>query len=188
MDLASFIHKYGYLAVYIGGIFEGESVTLLGGLAAKQQWLGLPGVILSAQLGALTSDVFCFFCGRLYGARVLSKYPRLAEKAAKYHRMIEHHQTKLLLTFQFLPGTCTIVPLAFGTSKIPIARFLILDVIGSSIWAIALSSIGYLFGTAAQQLLARGQEYGIGIAVALCILAALFSRWRMQRAVRKINK
>lgn len=187
MDFVSLIHEYGYLAVYIGGIFEGESVTLLGGLAAKQQWLSLSGVIVSAQLGALTSDIFCFFCGRLYGARVLSKYPRLAEKAKRFDQMIENHQTKLLLTFQFLPGTCTIVPLAFGVSKIPVARFLILDVIGSSIWAIALSFIGYVFGSAAQPILAHGQEYGILIALAILIFAAVVSRWRMQRALRKMK-
>ena len=42
LDITHLIENYGYLIVYFGGVFEGEPVALLGGLAAKSQHLKLP--------------------------------------------------------------------------------------------------------------------------------------------------
>lgn len=184
MDLPSLIRDYGYAAVYVGGIFEGESVALLGGFAAKQRWLSLLGVIVSAQLGALTSDMFCFFCGRLFGDRLIARYPSLAVKTVRFNQLMERHQAKLLLTFQFMPGTCTVVPVAFGLSRISISRFLLLDLVGSTIWATSLSVIGYFFGAAAEPFLAKSQNLVVWIFLCTALLVFSLSYWRMKRAMR----
>ena len=185
MDFPAFIHNYGYAAVIVGGLFEGEAITLLAGFAARQHLLSLPWVMFWAQTGALISDQFCFYCGRLFGARLLSRWPRLAARVAKFQTKLERHQTKLILTFQFMPGTCTVLPFALGMGKIRSWRFLWLDVIGSTIWAVTLSLLGWFFGAAAEPLLAKLQGYAvIGVAIIIVVMVGLTQK-RLSKVMEK---
>jgi hypothetical protein len=52
MDLGTAVQQYGYPAVFVGGLLEGETVLALAGLAAHR-----------------------FAIGRRYGARLLERYP-----------------------------------------------------------------------------------------------------------------
>ena len=76
MTLESAIHSYGYWAILVGTFLEGETVLVLGGLAAFQGFLSLPGVILAAFVGSMCGDQLFFFLGRRY-ARAYGQAPRL---------------------------------------------------------------------------------------------------------------
>ncbi len=56
MDLNTLISQYGYAALVIGSPAEGETVTLLGGVAAHQGLLKFPLVVLSVALGGMIGD------------------------------------------------------------------------------------------------------------------------------------
>ena len=56
------ISQYGYAALVIGSLAEGETVTLLGGVAAHQGLLQFPLVVLSVALGGMIGDQ-CSICG-----------------------------------------------------------------------------------------------------------------------------
>lgn len=56
MDLNTLISQYGYAALVIGSLAEGETVTLLGGVAAHQGLLKFPLVVLSVALGGMIGD------------------------------------------------------------------------------------------------------------------------------------
>ena len=60
MDLNTLISQYGYAALVIGSLAEGETVTLLGGVAAHQGLLKFPLVVLSVALGGLATR--CSIC------------------------------------------------------------------------------------------------------------------------------
>ena len=183
MDFPAFIHEYGYAAVLIGGLFEGEAVTLLAGFASRQNLLSLPWVMFWAQTGALISDQFCFYCGRLFGNRLLVRWPRLASRVARFRAKLERHQTKLILTFQFMPGTCTVLPFALGMGSIRPWRFLWLDIIGSTVWAVSLSLLGWFFGAAAEPLLARLQGYAMVIAAVIAVVLVGLTQRRLSKAM-----
>lgn len=61
MDLNTLISQYGYAALVIGSPAEGETVTLLGGVAAHQGLLKFPLVVLSVALGGMIGDQ-CSIC------------------------------------------------------------------------------------------------------------------------------
>ncbi len=61
MDLNTLISQYGYAALVMGSLAEGETVTLLGGVAAHQGLLKFPLVVLSVALGGMIGDR-CFIC------------------------------------------------------------------------------------------------------------------------------
>ena len=64
MTLEYLIHTYGYLAILLGTFIEGETVLIMGGLAAQLGYLRLPWVIAAAFVGAVSWDQLLFVAGR----------------------------------------------------------------------------------------------------------------------------
>jgi len=60
MPLDRLIDTYGYWAILVGTLLEGETILLLGGFAAYQGYLALPWVILAAFIGAFCGDQLFF--------------------------------------------------------------------------------------------------------------------------------
>jgi membrane protein DedA with SNARE-associated domain len=48
LDLQSIIETYGYIAILVGTIVEGETILILGGFVAHRGYMVLWGVILTA--------------------------------------------------------------------------------------------------------------------------------------------
>jgi len=58
------IDHYGYLAVFVGTILEGDTVLMLAGFAAHRGYLSLPLVLGAAALGGFLGDQFWYWLGR----------------------------------------------------------------------------------------------------------------------------
>ena len=61
MSLEQLIESYGYIVLVIGTFLEGETILVLGGIAAKLGYLQLYGVVLAAFIGSLAGDQLYFF-------------------------------------------------------------------------------------------------------------------------------
>jgi membrane protein DedA with SNARE-associated domain len=177
------VHDYGYYAVVIGTFFEGELIMLAAGMAACAGFLSLPGVIAAGMLGIFASDTFCFLLGRLAGQRIQVWFPRLFARMDVVFSLMERHEERMLVCFQFFPGLCTVTPVAFGMSRISIARFMALDLAGNASWTLFFSLTGYL-GSAAVVQAVRSGGFGELVVCSLAGLAA-FSIWRIYRALGK---
>ena len=62
MDINHLISQYGYAALIVGSMAEGETITLLGGVAAHQGLLKFPLVVIAVALGgsvAASGDASC---------------------------------------------------------------------------------------------------------------------------------
>ena len=62
-ELESFVQNYGYGALFLGTLLEGETVLILAGLMAHMGLMKLPLVVLVALLGSVLGDQFYFFLG-----------------------------------------------------------------------------------------------------------------------------
>lgn len=80
MDLNTLISQYGYAALVIGSLAEGETVTLLGGVAAHQGLLKFPLVVLSVALGGMIGDQVLYLCGRRFGGKLLRRFSNIRIK------------------------------------------------------------------------------------------------------------
>lgn len=148
MSLASLIENYGYLALLIGSFLEGETPLVLAGFAAQRGHLELRWVITVAFLATFAGDQLFFYIGRRYGPALINRRITWRNRADKVYRMIERHQTFLILTFRFYYGLRSVTPFALGASNVSRGRYLVLNAIGALIWAIALGWAGFLFGHA----------------------------------------
>lgn len=173
MSLEHLISHYGYLAILIGTFFEGETILVLGGLAAHSGYLSLPWVIAVAFIGSLSGDQLYFYIGRAKGMAFIEKRPRWHKPAKKVFDLLHRHQLPLILGFRFLYGLRSVTPFAIGASGISPVRFLILNAIGALVWAITVGSLGYLFGHVVEQVMGEIKHYEIWFLVGLAVLAVV---------------
>ncbi len=180
MTSPEWISSGGYALIVVGTFFEGELVMLAAGMAASAGLLSLPYAILAGMIGIFGSDTVCFLIGRLAGSRLSRWLPGLYARAGGIFKLVEQHDEKLLIFFQFFPGLCTIVPVAFGMTKISIGRFMALDFIGNATWTLAFSLGGYLFGSAVGHLISQMHPWLI--ASSYVVVFALFGLgvWRLR--------
>lgn len=67
MDINGLIEQYGYAALVIGSVAEGETITLLGGVAAHQGLLKFSLVVAAVALGGMIGDQLLYFLGLRFG-------------------------------------------------------------------------------------------------------------------------
>lgn len=180
--LEQLIHDYGYLAILVGTFLEGETILVLGGIAAHLGLLDLQWVILSALVGSFSGDQLYYYVGRHYGPRILAKRVSWQANAEKVYKHLRRHRNFLILTFRFYYGLRNVTPFAIGASQVPRLHFFILNFIGAVIWAITLGGMGYLFGEAFRRFWsAHHGLYLLGTVVIAGLLIWAITRWRQVR-------
>jgi membrane protein DedA with SNARE-associated domain len=182
-ELAQLLQRFGYLAVFIGTLLEGETVMLMAGFAAHQGYLELPLVIVAAFAGGLLGDQCLFALGRWRGPQLLARFPRLQAPAAQASRLLERHEAPIVFGIRFMYGLRTAGPVAIGMSAVPVARFVLLNSLGAAVWATLFSVVGYLFGQQAERLFGSVRNYEKHALVAVAVVGCLvgLAHW-MRRA------
>ena len=171
--MTGFISEFGYLAIALGTFMEGEITILVGVIAAQNGLLSLPGVFLAAMGGTITADQFFFHLGRRRGYQFLARHRHMRRAAAHVRVISRRYQTGLVLGFRFLYGLRTVTPLVLGMSRIPPVRFAVLDLIGTALWAGAVTAAGLAFGALAKRYITAFQEYQLLALAAIVIIAVL---------------
>lgn len=148
MDINNLISQYGYAALVIGSMAEGETITLLGGVAAHQGLLKFWLVVISVALGGMIGDQLLYLLGRRFGGRILRRFARQKKRIQKAQRMIQRRPYLFVIGTRFMYGFRVIGPLLIGASRLPPKVFLPLNIVGAIIWALIFTTLGYLGGEA----------------------------------------
>src|SRR5512138_1404927 len=75
MSLEHIITQFGYPALVIGLLLEGETALVMGSFMAHRGYLDLTAVILMGCVISFASDQFFFWMGRLKGRPFLESRP-----------------------------------------------------------------------------------------------------------------
>jgi membrane protein DedA with SNARE-associated domain len=185
MNLEHLIHTYGYAAIFIGTCLEGETILVLGGIAAKLGYLELPWVILCAFAGTILADQSIFFLGRYKGQAVLKKWPAWRARTVKVRRHVKHHRIAIILGFRFLYGLRTVTPFVLGMSRVPPVEFVILNIIAAGVWATLIGVAGYIFGDALEMILGDIRHYQMELMGGIALVTIII--WLARRA-RRLEK
>ena len=146
MDINQLISHYGYAALVIGSVAEGETITLLGGVAAHQGLLRFPLVVLAVASGGMLGDQLLYLLGRRYGAKILRRFSRHRHKIHQAQTLIRRHPYLFVIGSRFMYGFRVIGPLLIGTSRLRPKIFLPLNIIGAIVWALLFTTVGYIGG------------------------------------------
>ncbi|CDW12817.1 putative membrane protein [Salmonella enterica subsp. enterica serovar Paratyphi A] len=182
MDINTLITHYGYAALVIGSMAEGETVTLWGGVAAHQGLLKFPLVAAAVALGGMMGDQLLYLLGRCYGGKILRRFPRYHTKIRRAQKMIQRHPYLFVIGTRFMYGFRVVGPLLIGASRLPPKIFLPLNIVGALIWALLFTTLGYLGGEViAPWLHDLDQHLRHGVWLILAIVLVVGVRWWLKR-------
>ena len=146
MSIEHLITQFGYPALILGLLLEGETVVVLAAFLSHRGYFNLPMVILVAWLVSLASDQFFFWLGRLKGAQILRRRPGWQPRVEKAKSILGRNSDLLFLSVRFVYGLRTVLPFVIGMSEYSPRRFALLNLIGSLLWALAFGLAGKLIG------------------------------------------
>lgn len=181
LDVNTLLVNYGYWAVFIGCLLEGETILILGGLAAHQSSLRLVHVIVIATMGGMLGDQILFWTGRYFGPRLLPRLHRQQATIDRVSGLIERYPTASIFSVRFLYGMRLIGPLVIGASRLSPIRFSLINLLGAAVWATLFVMAGYWAGEALENLLGNLKPYRLPIFIGVVVVAAGVALFRHYR-------
>ncbi|HMV18691.1 MAG TPA: DedA family protein [Zoogloea sp.] len=190
MSLADWVAHYGYFAVAVGCLLEGETVLLLAGVAVHRGLLDLPAVAAVAFVAGFAGDQAWFFVGRRFGDRLIRRFAAVQRAVPRIQDLILRHQNLLVLGIRFMIGLRIAGPVLMGWSRVQALRFVLLNLLGAALWVAVIGGGGYYFSALMERLLPdlRRAEEGLLAATAAAGLVAHGVRLWRGRAARGRNK
>jgi membrane protein DedA with SNARE-associated domain len=178
------LHKFGYLAVFVGTFLEGETILVLAGFMSERGYLQIALVTITAFLGAFIGHVFWFWLGRTKGVNLLDRFPKMKKHFGKGIRMFERYGAPAIFITQWLYGlriTCAVI---IGISRISTAKFLIYQAVSCAVWAVVIACAGFFFGRAVERVLGKAahiEKWGLLAIVVIGVGIWLYHQWKEKR-------
>lgn len=179
-----FIEHYGYVAVFVGCLLEGETILVLAGFAAHMGYLSLPTAIATAAVAGFLGDQMLFTIGRRWGDRVFERFPRLASVRPRAKAFLRRHGSWAAFAVRFMVGMRLVGAIAIGATGFPRVRFMLANAVGACFWALVIGSAGYAFGQAFTLFLARARHLELA-AFAVIAVAGIVAVVVMRRRARR---
>lgn len=179
--LVNFVQDWGYVAVFLGSLIEGESVIFIAGFFAHEGVLSLPKIIIVSFIGTLFADQALYHVGRHYGNHVIDRFPSLRPRADKAFELLRRYDNIFILSFRFIWGIRIISPIIIGSSGVEFKRFLILNFIAAIIWSVGSCVAAYYFAHLIMDKMHLLPKIILGILLIGGILTYFVNKWRKQR-------
>jgi len=183
MNVQSLVEHYGYLAVFLASIIEGETVYVIGAFMTHLGYLKLPWVMAAATLGAFVGDNLWFWLGRRHGRALIARFDWVGRAVPKVDALISRWRFFAVILLRFAVGLRTAGPAIVGMGKMPVWEFMAANAIGAVLWAGIVGLLGWSFGAVAVRWLGNAQrleEIAIGV-VALLLVAVPVVRVILRR-------
>jgi membrane protein DedA with SNARE-associated domain len=187
-DLASFldlIRQNGdaaYSFMFAFAASHSLLLTLFAGYAASSGVFGVGTLIAVCWLGSFAGDVFRFWIGRRYGARVFARFPRLERAVQVAARLADRHYVWMILFHRYPHGIRGVAGFAYGISRLPWSTFLVLNFVAAGLWACAVVSVGYAFGQLSEKMM-NDTSQGVGLVM---LVAFLGVSWVLSRKLESM--
>ncbi len=181
--IESLIVKYGYFALAAGVLLEGEMVLVIAGFLSHRGLLEIGWVIPVAIGCTLFADQTTFWIGRRHGMEILRRRPIWQRRSRRVRSMLRRHGNLTAFGFRFVYGVRIVTPLLLGASGYSPLRFLVLNVVGASVWASTFAILGYFFGGAMTRILTQMDRFDEWVLIGIAVIAivALSIRWWRRR-------
>jgi membrane protein DedA with SNARE-associated domain len=146
-------------------------------------------VLLAAVVGLMLVDPVYWWAGRLWGERVILLMSGRKNRGPKYMARVQRWGRKFtwpaIIVSRFLPIPNAIIYVIAGSAGMRLVTFLILDLIGSLLWAGMLAGLGYALGHHAVVVAQTISHYGLWFSLAIvAVIIAL--QMRSRRADRLV--
>ncbi|MDR2666519.1 MAG: DedA family protein [Holosporales bacterium] len=142
--VADFIKEWGYVAVFMGSIIEGEVILLTASAFAAFGHLSIYKIFFVAFITTVITDQILFLIGYKVGISwIVNKYPKLERAKIRVFSLLNRMDILFIFAFRFIYGIRTISPLIIGTAQICPSRFVVFNVLSGLCWAFVCCFFGY---------------------------------------------
>ena len=142
-------------------------------------------VLLASIPGLMKFDLIYWWAGRLWGERVVLIFSGRGKRSGKFVARVQRSGRWLtwpaVVLSPFLPIPNALVYAVAGWTGMRWQTFLVLDAIGSLLWAGLLASLGYALGQHAVSVAQEISKYGLWFSIAIVVLVVA-SQMRGARA------
>jgi membrane protein DedA with SNARE-associated domain len=180
------IESYGYIAVFIGSILEGETVLILAGYSMSRGYLDPIPTFLLAVAGGTLGDSMYFWLGRRYGSHLMRSLAVPRPFRARAKMLLKRWGRQAAFTTRFAYGLRLALPVLIGTTRMPIFLFHAFNLAAAVVFAGLYLGLGFLFGEAVQEVLGRVRPYEHRILLSIVSLGAIIWIIREYRLFRSV--
>lgn len=132
-----------------GFFLPGDSLLFTSGLLASQDLMPFLPLLIGVFLAATLGDSFGYWFGKKTGAALFDKEDSLIFKKRYLHEtkvFYEKHGRKTIILARFMPVIRTFAPIMAGIANMNYGVFLKFNIIGSLIWSVGITLLGYFLG------------------------------------------
>jgi membrane protein DedA with SNARE-associated domain len=161
-SITKMIYDFGYLGIFIAALVEtlfpiipSELIFPLAGYVVQSQNLGIFNAIafgLSGASGSTIGALIIYLVSLKFGRLVIlkvGKYFLINErKLEKSESWFNNHGNLAVFLGRLAPGVRELISIPAGLSRMNILYFTLFTFMGSSIWSICLTLVGYYLGEA----------------------------------------
>jgi membrane-associated protein len=144
-----FIIIFAESGLLFGFFLPGDSLLFTAGLFAAKGDLNIVVVLVGCFLAAVIGDQVGYAFGRKVGPSIFSRPNSKLFKQEYIQRaddFFESHGAKTIVLARFVPVVRTFAPILAGVGSMKYRTFLIYNLIGGFLWAVGVTSLGYLLG------------------------------------------
>jgi membrane protein DedA with SNARE-associated domain/rhodanese-related sulfurtransferase len=205
-DLLALIVHHGYVVICLIVFFEaigvpvpGAVALVAGGAASASGALYGPAVAVFAVAAMLSADSLLYVLGSQTGWTLLNFLCRVSvDPEACVLRAAESFYKRgraTLLFAKFIPGVNTMAAPLAGSMKMPYVRFLGLDLLGASAYALAYGTVGFIFRDFVAEIVSgfRAAGHAVEIVIMIAVIAfighrvSLYWKHRADRVVPRVQ-
>ncbi|MGB3203374.1 MAG: DedA family protein [Crinalium sp.] len=186
-------HRFGYLAVFLGILFEnlgiplpGETVTIVGGFLAGSGELNYWILLVDAILGAVLGGICGYWIGRLGGWSMLvsigSFFRIKEEQLVELKDKFTENASKAVFFGRFVALLRIFASPMAGIVEMPFWKFLGFNVAGATVWASVMVSLAFFVGriVSLEQLVTWAAQFAI-LALLIAIAIIVIPIWLESR-------
>jgi membrane-associated protein len=175
-------------SIFLGLVVPGETMVILGGVAADAHRVPLVAVILLAIAGAVIGDQVGFYVGRRFGPGLVARLPdgsRRAEHMESALSYLRRRGPAAVTLGRWTASLRSLVPGIAGMSGMRQRSFTTANALGGIVWATVVALAGYAAGASYKVLESRlglAANILLGVVVALVGVIWMLSVMRRRRA------
>jgi len=185
-DLTSLIKTAGYIGLFgivfaesgilLGFFLPGDSLLFTAGFLASQGYLNIVILVPLLFVAAVLGDSVGYYFGEKVGPKIFSRpesfwfKPENVEKTKKF---FNKYGPKAIVLARFIPVVRTFTPIMAGVGKMEYRTFVIYNATGAFLWAIGLTTAGYLFGN----VIPDADRYLIPIVLGIIVISFIPPVW-----------
>ena len=201
-SVTNLIYNLGYLGIFTAALIEtlfpiipSELIFPLAGYIVYSQSLGIEHVVMFGLIGSLGSTlgaIIIYLIALKVGRRIVlkvGKYILINEsKLEKAEAWFEKYGKIAVLLGRLAPGVRELISIPAGLSRMNFIKFTVFTFLGSFLWSLSLTMIGYYLGNAWDKFSQESSKAFHLIALIIILSLVLFFIFKLYKKRERIKQ